>query len=77
MQTERCHPDETRPLTVRESARIQTFPDNWIFTGGVTSQYKQIGNAVPVELARRLGESVKESLKSEIVPEGLFSEWPK
>lgn len=73
MQTERCHPDETRPLTVRESARVQTFPDDWFFTGGVTSQYKQIGNAVPVELARRLGESVKESLKTELETEGLFS----
>jgi hypothetical protein len=42
----RCHPEETRPLTVREYARIQTFPDNWEFIGSVSSQYKQIGNAV-------------------------------
>lgn len=50
-QTERCHPEETRPLTVREYARIQTFPDVWEFTGSLSSQYKQIGNAVPVNLA--------------------------
>jgi DNA (cytosine-5)-methyltransferase 1 len=47
-QTERCHPSETRPLTVREYARIQCFPDDWQFVGAMTSQYKQIGNAVPV-----------------------------
>lgn len=50
-QTERCHPEETRPLTVREYARIQTFPDNWAFSGSLGSQYKQIGNAVPVNLS--------------------------
>jgi DNA (cytosine-5)-methyltransferase 1 len=57
-QTERCHPDETRPFTVREYARIQTFPDDWIFEGSVAQQYKQIGNAVPVNLARELGYSI-------------------
>ena len=53
-QTERCHPTETRPLTVREYARIQTFPDYWQFEGNLADQYKQIGNAVPVNLAIRL-----------------------
>ena len=57
-QTERCHPEETRPLTVREYARIQTFPDEWLFSGSITSQYKQIGNAVPVNLAYALGRSL-------------------
>lgn len=57
-QTERCHPDETRPFTVREYARIQTFPDDWQFKGSLTSQYKQIGNAVPVNMARELGLSL-------------------
>lgn len=57
-QTERCHPYETRPLTVRECARIQTFPDDWTFEGSVASQYRQVGNAVPVELARRVGQSI-------------------
>ncbi len=57
-QTERCHPEETRPFTVREYARIQTFPDDWIFEGSVAQQYKQIGNAVPVNLGREVGYSI-------------------
>lgn len=57
-QTERCHPEETRPLTVREYARIQTFPDSWKFCGSLSSQYKQIGNAVPVNLAYAMGRSI-------------------
>ena len=57
-QTERCHPDETRPFTVREYARIQTFPDNWTFSGSISQQYKQIGNAVPCNLAEEIGYSV-------------------
>jgi len=61
-QTERCHPEETRPFTVREYARIQTFPDNWQFKGALTSQYKQIGNAVPVNMAYELGLSVVDFL---------------
>lgn len=62
-QTERCHPIETRPLTIRESARIQTFPDSWKFSGSLGSQYKQIGNAVPVNLAYHVGKSVVKYLK--------------
>lgn len=61
-QTERCHPDETRPLTVREYARVQTFPDNWSFCGPVSSHYKQIGNAVPVNLAFHLASAVRRML---------------
>ncbi len=57
-QTERCHPEETRPFQVREYARIQTFPDEWEFEGSMTQQYKQIGNAVPVNLAFALGQSL-------------------
>ncbi|WP_304344188.1 DNA (cytosine-5-)-methyltransferase [Chryseobacterium koreense] len=57
-QTERCHPDETRPFTVREYARIQTFPDEWEFAGSLAQQYKQIGNAVPVNLGREVGYSI-------------------
>ncbi len=57
-QTERCHPDETRPFTVREYARIQTFPDEWQFAGPITEQYKQIGNAVPVNLGKAIGHSI-------------------
>ena len=61
-QTERWHPDETRPFTVREYARIQSFPDTWTFCGGITDQYKQIGNAVPVELARRVGVQLRNAV---------------
>lgn len=57
-QTERCHPLETRPLSVREYARIQTFPDNWAFQGSMSDKYKQIGNAVPVNLAWAVGRSL-------------------
>ncbi len=57
-QTERCHPLETRPLTVREYARIQTFPDDWHFAGTMGDKYRQIGNAVPVNLARAVGRSL-------------------
>ena len=57
-QTERCHPTETRPLTIREYARIQTFPDYWSFEGKMADQYKQIGNAVPVNLAFAIGRSL-------------------
>lgn len=55
-QTERCHPEETRPLNVREYARIQTFPDSWQFEGSLAAQYKQIGNAVPANLGYYIGK---------------------
>lgn len=54
------HPNLKRRFTVRETARIQTFPDNFIFTGSVSSQYRQIGNAVAVDFAKKLGESLSE-----------------
>lgn len=57
-QTERCHPDETRPFTVREYARIQSFPDDWEFNCSTTNAYKQIGNAVPVNMAKAIGLSI-------------------
>jgi len=68
-QTERCHPDETRPLTVREYARIQSFPDSWKFVGSVTQQYKQIGNAVPVNLGFHIGNTIINMLDGKVVEE--------
>lgn len=64
-QTERCHPLEARPFTVRENARIQSFPDNWEFQGGIGAQYRQVGNAVPVLLAYEIGKKIKESLEEQ------------
>ncbi|MBY0379937.1 MAG: DNA cytosine methyltransferase [Burkholderiales bacterium] len=65
-QTERCHPDEIRPFTVREYARIQSFPDTWEFCGSMLTKYKQIGNAVPVNMAKHIGLSIINCLNGKI-----------
>jgi len=62
-QTDRCHPIEVRPFSYRENARIQTFPDDWVFCGKLHEKYKQVGNAVPVNLAKDIGLSIVECLK--------------
>ena len=53
-----CHPTQDRPLSVKEYARIQQFPENWIFKGTTASKYKQIGNAVPVGLGEAIGTAI-------------------
>ena len=63
-QTERCHPLEARPFTVRENARIQSFPDEWKFCGSMYSQYRQVGNAVPVNLAFAVADEIRKSLEA-------------
>ncbi|MDE5880733.1 MAG: DNA (cytosine-5-)-methyltransferase [Muribaculaceae bacterium] len=75
-QTERCHPIETRPLTIREYARIQTFPDKWQFCGSLSAQYKQIGNAVPVNLAWAIGRAIMRLFNQidDIMPQTLVAE---
>lgn len=62
-QTDRCHPLEPRPFNVRENARIQSFPDDWQFCGFVGSQYKQVGNAVPVNLAADIAIEIRKGLE--------------
>lgn len=62
-QTDRCHPLEVRPFSVRENARFQTFPDTWQFCGSLAEQYKQVGNAVPVLLAQEIGLEIKKTLE--------------
>lgn len=62
-QTDRCHPLEARPFTVRENARCQTFPDSWEFCGSVGRQYRQVGNAVPVNLAYDVAVNIRRALE--------------
>ena len=63
-QTDRCHPLEPRPFTVRENARCQSFPDDWQFCGSIGQQYKQVGNAVPVNLSYEIALKIKEALEN-------------
>ena len=53
-----CHPTQDRPLSIKEYARIQQFPDDWIFTGTTAAKYRQIGNAVPIGLAEAIGKAI-------------------
>lgn len=62
-QTDRCHPLEVRPFTYRENARFQTFPDDWDFCGKLSEKYRQVGNAVPVLLAKDIGLEIVKALK--------------
>ena len=62
------HPFEDRPISVREAACLQTFPEDFVFEGGIKSATRQVGNAVPVMLARRMGEAFREHHASQKRP---------
>ncbi len=66
--TDMCHPLELRPISVRESARIQGFPDDWVFCGSVSDQYRQIGNAVPLGLGYAIGRTLLQTLEGKTQP---------
>ena len=59
------HPDpkQARTITVREAARLQTFPDDFVFLGSMSSQYQMIGNAVPVAFAKMIAQSLYKVIK--------------
>jgi DNA (cytosine-5)-methyltransferase 1 len=62
-QTDRCHPLEPRPFTIRENARCQCFPDDWRFCGSIGSKYRQVGNAVPVNLSCEVASEIYKGLE--------------
>ncbi|MCF7552178.1 DNA cytosine methyltransferase [Pseudonocardia sp. WMMC193] len=68
------HPRQNRTLTVREAARLQTFPDWYRFAGPPSAAFRQIGNAVPPALAQHLGGSIREALKAD-VEQGRSTQW--
>ena len=63
--TDICHPEADRPLSVQEYARIQQFPDDWVFAGSLADRYRQIGNAVPVGLGRAVGDRLTSYMTGE------------
>ena len=69
--TSLCHPTELRPLTVGEYARVQQFPDDWIFEGSVRKRYEQVGNAVPVGLGKAIGDALYATSRTHVCKERL------
>ena len=70
-----CHPSELRTFSVREYARLQQFPDGWQFAGALQHKYMQIGNAVPVGLAKATGLSIQLAIlkgKKKVNKPGIF-----
>jgi site-specific DNA-cytosine methylase len=61
------HPLQNRALSIREGARLQSFPDDVVFEGPRNSQYRQIGNAVPPLLAKRVGRHIRDLLEGKQV----------
>jgi DNA (cytosine-5)-methyltransferase 1 len=69
--TDLIHPNENRPLSVEEYARIQGFPDEWTIEGTLLDKYKQIGNAVPVPLAEAIGKRILADENGETLPDSF------
>lgn len=65
---EYTHPSQHRTISIREAARIQSFPDRFVFLGSNTQQYDQVGNAVPPKLAKAIGQVVAACLRGEVLP---------
>ena len=68
-------PTKDRPLSVAEYARIQQFPDNWTLTGTTIDKYRQIGNAVPVGLAKAIGDAIVSVCRGDFNHSGQKSAW--
>ena len=66
--TDLCHPQLDRPLSVQEYARVQQFPDDWRFAGALLDKYRQIGNAVPVDLGAAVGRLIMAHLAGKTLP---------
>jgi len=58
-----CHPTEIRPLSLRECARLQQFPDEWNFSGSVGAQYRQVGNATPLAIGEAIGHAITKTAR--------------
>lgn len=71
------HYSQNRALTVRELARVQSFPDNFIFKGSTISAQQQIGNAVPPLMAEALAESIKDMIKDDNIQVIFDYQYPK
>ena len=70
--TDLAHPEEDRPLSIQEYKRIQQFPDDWMLAGGITQQYKQLGNAVPVGLGAAVGKTILDHMNNEVISDNLM-----